>query len=83
LAGRLQKYIDAPAHFTDMNDEQISYIETVGVRQQQDGSYKSIENAGYMELINSDENGYWLTGLRFILDVAPKAFPKGRFLKPC
>lgn len=80
LSTQLRSYIGAPEYFTDMNGEQVPYVDTVGVEREEDGSYKSIEDAGYMKLIHPDENGYWLTGLRFILDVAPGAFPKGRFL---
>jgi hypothetical protein len=80
LAAKLQKHIGAPDHYADMKSEQFPYIETVGVEQQGDGSYKSIEHAGYMKLVQPDENGYWLTGLKVTLDVAPNTFPKERFL---
>jgi hypothetical protein len=80
LSIKLTKYLGAPEYFTDQKGETTPYVETVGVEEQEDGSYKSTDRAGYMELIHPDESGYWLTGLKVILDVAPNTWPKSGFL---
>jgi hypothetical protein len=81
LSTKLKNYIGAPEHFAEhRSGQEIPYVDTVGVEQQDDGTYKSIDDAGYMKLIHPDENGYWLTGLKLILDVAPNTWPKSGFL---
>jgi hypothetical protein len=80
LSTKLQQYVGAPKDFTDFKGRTSSYIDTVGVEQLNDGTYQSVENAGYGKLIQPDENGYWLTGLKVVLDVAPNTWPKEGFL---
>jgi hypothetical protein len=80
LSSKLRDYLGAPEHFKDIKGETAPYIDTVGVEQQDDGTYKSISDAGYMKLVQPDENGYLLTGLKIVLDVAPNTWPKEGFL---
>jgi hypothetical protein len=80
LSGKLRDYLGAPVSFKDMKGETAPYIDTAGVQQQTDGTYKSVDDAGFMKLARPDEDGYCLTGLKIILDVGPNTWPKQGFL---
>jgi hypothetical protein len=80
LSAALQDYLGAPEHFKDMKGQALPYVDTVGVEQLEDGTYKSVTQSGFLELVRPDENGYLLTGLKIVLDPAPNAWPKESFL---
>jgi hypothetical protein len=80
LGRRLGTYIGAPETFSDIGGDPVDYIEAVEVEELNDGSYRSVKTEDSRHLIQRDENGYWLTGLRFTVDSAANEFPKHNFL---
>jgi hypothetical protein len=83
LAAGVLSYIDAPKTF-DVKDvsgtKTKPYAEPIKVAIDENGKINYYAPVGPMDVLTrSKKDGYWISGIKLLLDQATNAFPKGAF----
>jgi hypothetical protein len=73
-------HIGAPDHYLDAeNREPVWYVQPLHVEESADGEYSYQTPNSHMDLLYRDEAGWWVVGLKLVLDRAVNSFPKSEF----
>jgi hypothetical protein len=83
LAAGLLKHIDAPATYEVRDDcgaMTKRYVEPIKVIVDQNGHMQCHSPASPVDVLTrSDKDGYWVSGIRLVIDQAANVFPKDEF----
>ncbi len=83
LASEFTSYIGAPITYLDFRDKSTKrYIEPLQAVRDDEGNIHYKEAMTPIDAITHDKDGYWISGIKLVLDHGDKTYPKSSFHIP-
>jgi hypothetical protein len=75
-----REHVGAPEHYLDIDRQtKKAYVEPRKIPRESSSEEKSVPEYG-LDLVTREDDGFFVFGVRFVLDRATNAFPKSPFV---